>query len=389
MKARVALAAMLGAGLLSAVVFLLADCRNGTRRAGHQVGVVMSLTGPGAQYGQMVLEGMKLALEEANSGRVGPAAFGLVVEDDQTEPRIGVTAAQKLISVNRVRAILGPIASSVAMAVAPLCQRNHIVLLSPAASTPELTKQGDFIMRIYPSDIYDGKFLADFAITKLGVRSASILYLNNDFGVGLKDAFVERFTTSGGSVSMAEGFPQGLTDFRTSLTKVSKAGPRVLFFIANVQEYVIGLRQMRQLGVQAQVVAPLSFDDPSIIKLAGDAAEGVIYSRPAFDPESRGSAVRSFVAAFRTRYGQTPSILNALGYDSVKLMVFGLQHSNSQPESLRDILLNVKNFPGAAGNITFDKHGDVVKQLQLMMVRKGVAEPLDTPERKGASPHEP
>jgi len=357
--------------LLFGLIFLfIASC--GKKEEEIKIGVILSLSGNGAQYGKMILDGMNLAirLENENSEQ----KFSLIVEDDKTEPRDGVSAVRKLINVDKVNIILGPIASSVALAVAPICQDNKVIMISPAASTPKLSNAGDYIFRIYPSDDYDGSFLADFSFNQLNTNKSSIIYLNNDFGIGLQNKFSEKYIELGGKVLTTESFPQGSSDFRNQLQKIKRDDSQVLFIIATVKEYATILRQMKELNINRKIVAPVTFDDPQIIELAGNNAEGVFYSRPFFDPNAQDEVVKNFVSAFEQEYNSEPSILHALGFDVVNLMIREVNENGLDIDQIKSSLYDLEIFSGAAGKIRFDENGDVVKELQIMVINNLRAE---------------
>lgn len=357
--------------LLFGLIFLfVASC--GKKEVNIKIGVILSLSGNGAQYGKMIIDGMNLAIKLSNENN--EQKFNLIVEDDKTEPRDGVSAARKLINVDKVNIILGPIASSVALAVAPICQDNKVIMISPAASTPKLSNAGDFIFRIYPSDDYDGSFLADFSFNKLITNRASIIYLNNDFGVGLQNKFSEKYNELGGKILTTEPFPQGSSDFRNQLQKIKRDDSQVLFIIATVKEYATILRQMKELKINRKIVAPVTFDDPQIIDLAGNTAEGVYYSRPFFDPNSKDDAVKMFISEFEREYGTEPSILHALGFDAIKLIVDQIKKNGLDTEKIKSSLYELRDFPGASGKISFDENGDVIKELQIMVIKNLRAE---------------
>ncbi len=361
-----------GAILAIATLFAFVGCSS--TKGSKKIGVMLSLTGPGAQYGRMVLDGIDLAISELNA-RPGAAAWKSVVEDDATDPRIGFNAAQKLLEVDKVQGLVGPIASSVALAVAPLAGKQKILLLSPAASTPLLSGISPFVFRIYPSDTYDGAFLAKAARNRLHLSNVAILYINNDFGSGLQKTFSETFQSLGGRITGRDTFNQGAATFRTQLTRLSNPPPDGIFLIATVNDYIVALRQMRELGLRWRVLAPVTFDDPVILAQTGSAAEGVTYSRPAFDPKSSEAGVAGFVGIYRKKFGKDPSILNALGYDAANIMVKTLEAQPGGGDAAQTAL-RAMVYDGATGKISFDKNGDVLKELQLLEIRSGKAVPV-------------
>lgn len=341
-------------------------------RTGRKLGVILSLTGPGSQYGRMVLDGVEVAISELNATRPS-GEWNLVVEDDATDPRIGFNAAQKLLTVDKVPAIIGPIASSVALTVAPVAERHRAVMLSPAASTPLLTGISRFVFRIYPSDSYDGAFLGRAAASRLGLKTVAILYINNDFGAGLAKTFATSFEGLGGQITKREPFAQGTANFRSQLTRLSDPVPGGVFLIGTVNDYIVALRQMRELSLRSRVLAPVTFDDPAILQQVGSGAEGVVYSRPKFDANADSGPTGVFGRQFRTARSKAPSILNALGYDSIKILVPVLEAhvGDSIPDALRKTV-----HDGASGRIEFDSNGDVVKELELLEITKGKPVPI-------------
>ncbi len=110
--------------------------------------------------------------------------------------------------------------SSAALAMAPIAVRNKVVFISPTASNPKLTMAGDYFFRVCPSDAYEGEFVANVAYNKLKVRRVSILYINNDYGIGLKDSFKKVFEKLNGDIISEGSFNEGDSDFRSQLAKI-------------------------------------------------------------------------------------------------------------------------------------------------------------------------
>ena len=159
-----------------------------------KIGVILPLTGPGAPYGQAEREGIELAINQFNAGGVvnGKRKIRLIIEDSKTEPASGVSAINKLIQLDKVKVVIGDLASSVTLAMAPIAESHKVLLITPGASNPKISDAGDYIFRLYPSDDYQGKLLAKWASTK-GINQVGIIHINNDFGFGLKDKFKSDF----------------------------------------------------------------------------------------------------------------------------------------------------------------------------------------------------
>jgi branched-chain amino acid transport system substrate-binding protein len=186
---------IIGAVLLLAVI--AGACLQDTQSDEIKIGAILPLTGEAAEYGEDAKLGIDLAVEEINAaGGINGKMIQVVYEDSQATPSQGVAAIQKLITVDKVPVIIGAMASSVTLAIAPIAEENKVVLLSPASTAPQITEAGDYIFRNEVSDAYGGKAQAELTWDELGIKNVAILCINNDYGVGTADTFKKNFGTS-------------------------------------------------------------------------------------------------------------------------------------------------------------------------------------------------
>ncbi len=335
------------------------------------IGAILPLTGEGAAYGEAAKRGMDLAVQQANSeGGIDGRTIRLVYEDSQGEPKSGVAAFQKLITVDRVPAVLGDLLSSVTLSVAPIANRREVVLLSPASSSPKLTDAGKYVFRNCPSDVYEGTVMADCAFNTLGYRRVAILRINNEYGVGIGGVFSRSFTERGGTILAEESYAADATDIRTQITKIASQNPQAVYLLGHKQLGYI-LRQARELGFKTQFLSTVTFEDPEILKLAGDAAEGVIYSASKFSPDSEDAVIQRFANAYESKYQSEPNIFAGLSYDAVRILFIAMRDGGTESNKIRDALHRVESYPGVAGETTIDSNGDAVLTPVLKTVRAG------------------
>ncbi len=334
------------------------------------IGVILPLSGPASEIGKNILDGINIAKKIDDEQNI--IKYKIVVEDSKIEPKQGISAASKLIDIDKVKAIIGVAASPIALAVAPICEKNKIIMLSSTASTPLLTSAGDYIFRIYPSDLYDGKILANFAFTKKKIKTFSILYLNNDFGQGLKNVFVNKYIALGGKINTSESFLPADTDFRTKLLKIKQSNSSGLLIIAIDMQYINIIKQIRELNIDTDIFAPVTFDNTDILKTLGNAANGIIYSRPFYDLSKRTSKINRFIDEYKKLKGKEPSLLTALGYDSYDIIVNALRENGNNTDKAKEYLYSLDDN-GVSGNIKFDKNGDVIKKLEIMIIKNNKA----------------
>lgn len=369
-------------GTWAALGILLATFGCGPAEKGQIIiGAILPLTGDGAPYGTALKKGMDLAIEQVNNkGGINGNRLAVVFEDDRNLPQAGVSAYNKLKSVDKVPMVLGAMFSAVTLAIAPLAERDKIVLLSPTSSDVSLTNAGDYIFRIYPSDSYDGQFLGSFAFDKLGARRVAIVSMQASSTIAVSQLFKKVFQGKGGTIASDDTFREGTTDFRAILTKLKQQQQDVVFVPAALRESALWLRQAKELGVTARFLGISTLFDPQLLKLAGDAANEVMFSSPVFEPTSSTAEIRSFVDAYKTKYGAAPDILGAYGFDTVNVAVDALQRAGgtkTSPEAIKNSLYKIKDYPGVTGQMTFDSNGDVTKELRIMTVRAGQFVPYD------------
>ena len=335
-----------------------------------RLGAVLPLTGPSAQYGMWIREGLELAKEEVNrKGGVNGKPLSIIYEDDQAQPKTAVNAMQKLVSVDKVPVVYGSWASSCVLAQAPIAERSRTVLMAEAIS-PQIRDAGDYVFRMQPDARYYIRELVPFVHDKLRIRKIGILYVNNDFGVDQAQVFAEEFERVGGEVLAKEAFEQNATDFKTHLTKVKAAGPEAVF-APGYTELAIILKQARELGMKQQFVASVPFENPAIIEAAGGAAEGVIYPHH-FDPDAADPLVQTYQQAYQGRFGRRSEGFAALAYDGLRILADVMGKAGTDATAIKEGLYRVKGFPGVTGLTTFDDHGDVVKPIVIKTVEKGM-----------------
>ena len=221
------------------------------------VGMYGSLTGDGASFGQSSVEGAQLAVEEINTagGVLGGRKIRLLVEDDQSRPEEASSAVTKLITQDKVVAVLGEVASRRTLAAAPVAQKYQIPLITPASTNERVTQVGDYIFRVCFIDPFQGEVLAKFAYNDLKARKVAVLKdIQQDYSVGLTDSIQKTFTGLGGKVLDPVSYSSGDADFRAILTQVRAQKPDAIFATGYYPEAAIIVRQARELGMTMPIL---------------------------------------------------------------------------------------------------------------------------------------
>ena len=334
-----------------------------------KLGIISPLTGPAASFGVSQKNGSDLAIEELNSkGGVNGKKLVAIYEDSQVDPNKALAAFKKLTEVDKVSFVIEQGSTSEILALAPVAEKAKIILIASVASGAKITDAGDFTFRISPSDTVQGPIASDFA-TRKGFKKAAIIFVNNDWGSGLKEGFEKRFQENGGEVLLSESMDPATKDFRTSLTKIKSAKPDIIYIPVHPDQAGVLLQQAKELGVKAQFFGTDSFSEKSILSVAGNAAEGVVFTIPA---KTAGPIFDEFSKKYKAKFNTDANYIAAAAYDSVMVISKASSEGKYDPEKTKSNLYQIKGYNGASGDITFDKNGDVInKKFDLLIVKKG------------------
>jgi branched-chain amino acid transport system substrate-binding protein len=329
-----------------------------------KIGCITPLSGDYQQYGDRVRKGADLAIEEINArGGIDGKRLEIVYEDDQLNAKMGVNAANKLITVDKVPVILGAFGSSVTLAVAPIAEKNQVVLISSSSTADSIKDAGQYIFRNVPTNKNQGADQAQFAYEKRGARTAAILYINNDYGTTLRDSFREKFKELGGTITSEDAFNEKNTDYRTLLQKAAAQNPDILFVPSHDYETGLLLKQAKELGIKIPVLGGDGSMTKTLIEVAQDAAEGSIYSSFGWNKE--------FEDKFKKKYGEKPDPYAATAYDAVYIIAEAIRKGGYNGPGIQKAMSQIKDFPGVSGVTTFDEFGEVDKPYHQFVVRNG------------------
>jgi branched-chain amino acid transport system substrate-binding protein len=377
------------AALLVALLAFGASCTNSEQdsasqkeRGAVEVGVITPLTGKLSFLGQRTRRGLEIAKEEINSsGGVEGDSVKLIYADTRSTPRDAVNAANKLINVNDVPAIIGDITSSATLAVAPVAERNQVVLLANGASAPKVRDAGDYIFRNWNSDSLMAGKIANFAANQLNHERVGILYAQDDYGLGLKDAFEDHFEDAGGQVPIASTYQTGSKDFRTIIQKFPR-NLDAIYLAGYPEDLGHFVRQSQELSREKPYLSTIGVQSEDFLSIAGEAANGIIYTAPSFNMETASGVMQDFIDKFEQKYGERPEVASAVSYDALKIMAKAIEEGGYSADSIKQALYKIQDFPGASGVTTFDDHGDVSKPVNIKTIREGEFVIYESPARE-------
>jgi branched-chain amino acid transport system substrate-binding protein len=346
--------------LVSAVLLLLLGCSSGGRTV--RIGLAGPFTDP---VGAPMLRAAELAVDEINrSGGIGGRPIELITRDDFGDPDSAVSAATFLVDAG-VTVVVGHVFSGTTLASAPVYNAARVTQISPSSSSPLVTQAGEFTFRVCPSDLQQGASLARFAAERLGLRRGTILYLNDEYGRGIRATFASEFSQLGGTIDAMDPYLGEQPEVGPFLERVARRATSQFIFIGgNLGEAAVALRLARARGIKVPFMGGDALEG---LEESGAIAEGTYISNaylPSFDTPKN----RAFVAAYRARFPSAPPPNQpaAATYDAFYLLRQVLGRTGTDPEAIRAAVARIGQadpaFEGVTGEIAFDENGDVPRQ---------------------------
>lgn len=338
------------------------------------IGANLELSGGVASYGQSILEGVNLALDEINKEGIDGKKIKLIKVDNKSDAAEATSVATKLIDKDKVSAIIGAATSTNTLAQVQIAQGKKIPLITPTGTSPTITfvkgKLNDFVFRTCFIDPFQGTVAANFASNELKVKTASILIdSSSDYAKGLAAAFKEAFEKNGGTiVGNDEAYVQKDTDFRSTLTRIKSKNPEFVFVPGYYEEVGLILKQAREIGLNVPFMGGDGWDSPKLIEIGGKEATNNTYITNHYSSGDSDAKIQDFVKAFKAKYkDKTPDAFNALGYDTLYLLADAIKRAgSSEPEKIQKALAETKELDLISGKMTLDENHNPIKSATIL-----------------------
>lgn len=351
-------------------VLLVAGCIQTQQQETIKIGLLSPLSGEAASWGQNVLAASTLAVEEINAkGGINGKKIELIAEDDKCTSE-SVKAINKLINIDRVVGIVGPVCSAAAGPALPIARDNDIPVII-IASAPGLTKIGDNIFRVYPSDAIQGKVGAEFIYDELEKKKAALIYVQNDWGENIKEVFKERFIELGGEIVYEGGVKQTETDFKTELVKVKESDAEALYFPVYMTNGISAFKQMKETDFNLPVIGGDAFDGEEVVK--SEYSDDILYTVSKVNiPEDFKEKLKSLSGFENLQV----SMIAPFGYDATKVMLSAIEKAGVDKEAIKEALAETSYEGVSSPIIEFDKNGDLKKavfEIKIIKNKQAIA----------------
>ena len=338
-------------------VFVLVGCSGGDT---IKFGAVLPITGSASIYGESVRRGVELAFEEIQARSDSAYTFELRVVDSGSDPAKAAELLEQLYDDGAL-AVIGGVTTAEALEMVSGADKAERVLLSPSASSPELTGISRNFFRVFFSDFDEGTKMGNFAVSQAGLKTVVILAKEETWAAGVQEIFAREFVRNGGEVLDSLEFPEGTRDYSGLIGRVNTLEPAAVYLAAYAEEVAALVEQIRASGYGGRILTTHAFASPTILEQVGAPARGVLLTGPQFEADSEGEPIKSFVTAFGQKYNDAPDVWSAHGYDAMMVLVHAIPAKFRTPSDFRSSLKSTENYQGVAGVIQFDDKGDVSK----------------------------
>jgi ABC-type branched-subunit amino acid transport system substrate-binding protein len=333
-----------------------------------KIGVMLDLTGSLGPMGEGIIKGVETAVFEINQyGGINGRDLELIIEDTATDPSKAAEIGKKLIEVNKVPVIIGPMSSGCFEAISGMANEGKVVLLSGSATAPGITHDFEYAFRVVGSDDLQGKAFADIA-SERGYERAATMVMNNPYGIGLEEVFKREFD---GEIVEEVKYELGKADYRGELEVIKAADPDVIVLVAYPEDGSIILKQSNELGMEKPWIAAEGIADRVMLEY-GPAVIEEMERMLLTHPSKEGPAYDHFLDVYHQLYpDEDPHIYASYYYDAVHMAAMAAAYGDDG-EGVRDALpLIGHHYMGASGDKIFDEYGEVMQDYEIMTVKDG------------------
>lgn len=337
-----------------------------------KIGFFAPESGFAAADGQSAYDAAQLAVKDINAaGGIKGSQVTLVNYDDASDAKQAVTIATKLVTQDKVTAVVSGSYSDQTLAAAPIFQRNRVPMLAAYAVNPGIPKTGDYIFQQDFTGQVEGRAAAVALVKDLGATSVAIVAIQNDFGTSLTQGFTEEAKALGAKIVATDYNQFGEKDFTPVLQRDVNSGANGFFMAQYYSEAQQFITNWNALGLHLPLVGTEGIDSTTqFFQPVGAAANGLVFTTP-FNRDSSVPAVQAFIKSFTAAYGHAPDMVAATAYDSFMVLKQAMAQGTS-PDQIRAGLAGTKNFVGVTGTIqSYNSVGEVVKAVDLEVIKDG------------------
>lgn len=333
-----------------------------------EIGAILPLTGSSSYLGQSVLDGMKIAFEDFNKLNKTDYVF------DPYDYQGKISSVNNIYQLTKTKDnpnLVLSWMSSVASALVQNTEKDNTLLFVGAAK-PELTENTKFVIRLWPNAIDLANIESDFAINKLKCKNVGIFYINDDYGLALANQFSQKLNDAKVNIVFKDAASADVTDYRNIILKFKNKNIDLIYIAAYDQTYTYIIKQVRQYLPNINILTDLTFCNYQNIKNLENIGEGVYTVGTEIDNQTTSnSSTKQLMERINKDYHHNADFNTGLGYDMAWVALQALNNTDGKPQTMKDYIVNKKNFNGKSGNIVFEPSGNAKFNLYLLQLHNG------------------
>lgn len=363
--------------ILAIILSLFTGC-NGKSDSEDTINIAVTgpMTGDNAEYGNGFVNAAKMKANEYNeNGGILGKKIKIISYDDKGTGEEAANVAQKIVSDESIVGVIGHFSSGACMAASPTYQEYGLVEISPSASHPDYTKEGDCIFRNNTVIVKEAKEAISLAANNFGKKKIGVLAIKTDWGTStanvVKDIIAKDYKSQGIKLVLTEEVVEGSDDYTPNITKLKNAGAEVIVCCSMYNTLAPFAKQYKQTDPNIEIVGFSNAYSQQLIELGGKSVEGVVFPTIFFH-ESQEENIKNFVDKYAEKYGSTPSSLTAQAYDSVGILVEAIKEAGTSTDRKAiKKAVSQSSYKGVTGLTKFDKNRDAVKNFKHAKVQDG------------------
>jgi branched-chain amino acid transport system substrate-binding protein len=371
----IALAVVAGLALVAAACGSSSPSSSSSSGAGGspiKIGFFAPESGFAAADGASAYDSAQLAVKDLNAaGGVNGRKLQLINYDDASDPKQAVTIATRLVTQDKVAAVVSGSYSDQTLAVAPIFQRDSVPMLAAYAINPGIPATGDYIYQQDFNGIVEGRAGAVALVNNLGAKKVAIVAIKNDFGSSLVQGFTEAARALGATIVATDYNQFGEKDFTPILSRDKSKGATGFYMAQYYTEGQQFINDWNTLGFKYPLVGTEGIDSTTqFFQPVGVKANGLVFTTP-FNRDSTEAVVKSYVTSFTAAYGHAPDMVGATTYDSFLVLAQAMKAKGTSPSQIKDGIAATTDFVGTTGTIQKYIKGQVVKAVDLQIIKNG------------------
>lgn len=342
----------------------------------YKIGALFSVTGRTSFLGDPEKKSLEMVVDDINAkGGIDGRMVEAVIYDTEGDPTKAVLAANKLVNLDRVIAIIGPSLTPTTLAIVPIVQKSKVPLVSCAAGNKIVQPVKPWVFKTAQSDVLAVAAVYEH-MKKNGIKKVGVLSVSNAFGESGKEQLLKQASAFGLEVVADESFGAKDTDMTAQLTKIRKAAPDAIVCWGTNPGPAVVAKNANQLKLGLPLYQSHGVASPKFISLAGEAANGVRLPTgkilvakllPASDPQK--GVLTEYAAAYQKRYNVPVSGFGGYAYDAMRMLAEALKGSGGDRAKVRDNLEKLHNQVGVSGvfNFSAEEHNGLGPDAFVMV----------------------